>query len=70
LFLKKKSGGKIKQIDYFKNIFIVDVACNWNNFLSISNNGEIFSVGSNEFGQIGNGKISTYESIPIKIFKI
>jgi alpha-tubulin suppressor-like RCC1 family protein len=62
----------IKQIEYFKNIFIVDIACGNNNCLSISNKGEIYSWGDNEYGQIGNGKSGKVEMelTPIKIFKI
>jgi alpha-tubulin suppressor-like RCC1 family protein len=61
---------EIKQIDFFKYIFVSDVACGRNHILTISNKGEIFSWGDNEFGQIGNGKISQTQLIPVKIFKI
>jgi alpha-tubulin suppressor-like RCC1 family protein len=36
-------SSSIKQIDYFKDIFIVDVAVGQNHCLSISNKGEIYS---------------------------
>jgi alpha-tubulin suppressor-like RCC1 family protein len=45
----------IKQIDYFKDIFIVDYVCGSGDCLSISKKGEIYSWG-NYYGQIGNGK--------------
>jgi alpha-tubulin suppressor-like RCC1 family protein len=63
----------IKEIDYFSNIFIVDVICGCYHCLSISNLGEIFSWGYNILGQIGNGKSGNNNKIqntPIKIFKI
>jgi alpha-tubulin suppressor-like RCC1 family protein len=62
----------IKQIDYFKNIFIVDVVCGNYHCLSISKNGEIYSWGDNEFGQLGNGKSGGKENklSPIQIFNI
>jgi alpha-tubulin suppressor-like RCC1 family protein len=62
----------IKQIEYFKNIFIVDIACGGYHCLSISNKSEIYSWGSNEYGQIGNGKYGKdkIQLTPIKIFKI
>jgi alpha-tubulin suppressor-like RCC1 family protein len=59
----------IKQIDYFSNIFIMDVSCGEHHCLAISNKGEIFSWGYNEYGQIGNGN-SENQLTPIKIFKI
>jgi alpha-tubulin suppressor-like RCC1 family protein len=65
------SSLKIKQIDYFSNIFIVDVACGQNHCLSITDKGEIFGWGDSEFGKIGNGKIGKEEQLtPIKIFTI
>jgi alpha-tubulin suppressor-like RCC1 family protein len=62
----------IKQIDFLKNIFIVDIVCGSYHCLSISNKGEIFSWGENGSGQIGNGKSceDKTQSTPIKIFKI
>jgi inhibitor of Bruton tyrosine kinase len=61
----------IKKIDYFSNIFIVDIATGLNHFLSISDKGDIFSWGDNKFGQIGNGKSGkTAILTPIKIFKL
>jgi alpha-tubulin suppressor-like RCC1 family protein len=66
----KNNCSTITQIDYFSNIFIVDIACGWNHSLSISNKGEIYSWGDNRFGQIGNGKSGKIEINPIKIFKI
>jgi alpha-tubulin suppressor-like RCC1 family protein len=62
----------IKQIEFFKDIFIDDVVCGFYHCLSISNFGEIFSWGGNGSGQIGNGKSGENEKqlIPIKIFKI
>jgi alpha-tubulin suppressor-like RCC1 family protein len=62
----------IKQIDYFKNIFIEDAVCGEGHCLAISNNGEIFAWGKNRFGQIGNGKSgdNCNQLTPIKIFKI
>jgi alpha-tubulin suppressor-like RCC1 family protein len=59
----------ITQIDFFKNIFIVDVVCGYYHCLSISNNGEIYSWGDNENGKLGNGK-NENQLTPIKIFKI
>jgi alpha-tubulin suppressor-like RCC1 family protein len=63
---------KIKKIEYFKNIFIVDIACGDNHCLSISNKGDVFSWGWGESGQIGNGKCGwdVKQLTPIKIFKI
>jgi hypothetical protein len=63
---------KIKQIKYFLNIFIDDFVCGKFHCLSISNKREIYSWGSNEFGQIGNGKSGNdvMQLTPIKIFKI
>jgi alpha-tubulin suppressor-like RCC1 family protein len=62
----------IKQIDYFKNILIVDIVCGFCHCLSISNKGDIFGWGNNKFGQIGNEKSGNDENqlTPIKIFKI
>jgi alpha-tubulin suppressor-like RCC1 family protein len=62
----------IKQINYFKNIFIVDIVCGCRHCLSISNKGEIYSWGDNFYGQIGNGKDANrkLQLTPIKIFKI
>jgi alpha-tubulin suppressor-like RCC1 family protein len=62
----------IKQIEFFENIFIEDVVCGQNHCLSISKNGEIYSWGNNEIGQLGNGKSGYDEKqlTPIKIFKI
>jgi RCC1 and BTB domain-containing protein len=60
---------KIRQIDYFSNIFIVDIVCGVAHCLAISNKGEIFAWGDNEFFQLGNGK-SERQLTPIKIFKI
>jgi alpha-tubulin suppressor-like RCC1 family protein len=66
----------IKQIEYFLNIFIVDVSCGYNHCLSISNKGEIYGWGGNKFGQLGNGisgcgKLGEEKQLtPIKIFKI
>jgi alpha-tubulin suppressor-like RCC1 family protein len=61
---------KIKQIDYFKNIFIKDVTCGRDHCLSISNKGEIFGWGGNEFCQIGNANLSKIVKVPIKIYQI
>jgi alpha-tubulin suppressor-like RCC1 family protein len=36
-------------IDFFKNIFITEVACGYGHSLAISNKGEIFSWGLNGF---------------------
>jgi alpha-tubulin suppressor-like RCC1 family protein len=50
---------KIQQINYFKNIFIVDVVCGDRNCLAISNKSEIFAWSSNTIvnnDQIGIGK--------------
>jgi alpha-tubulin suppressor-like RCC1 family protein len=65
-------SSKIKQIDYFKNVFIEDVVCSETHCLSISNKGEIYGWGDNSYGQLGNGKSGRNEKqlIPIKIFKI
>jgi alpha-tubulin suppressor-like RCC1 family protein len=68
----KKNCSIIKQIDFFSNVFIVDIVCCFYHCLSISNKGEVFAWGNNEFGQIGieksgNGEM---ELTPIKIFKI
>jgi alpha-tubulin suppressor-like RCC1 family protein len=62
----------IKQIEYFSNIFIEDIACGYGHCLSISNKGEIYSWGSNNYDQIGNGisEIDLIQPTPIKIFKI
>jgi alpha-tubulin suppressor-like RCC1 family protein len=62
----------IKQIDYFKDIFIVDVCCGTHHCLAISKNGDVFGWGENRCGQIGNGKSGDYEFqlTPIKVFKI
>jgi alpha-tubulin suppressor-like RCC1 family protein len=58
-------------IEYFKNMFIDDIACGLNHCLSISNNGEVYSWGDNVFGQIGNGKTDFEKQLtPINIFKI
>jgi alpha-tubulin suppressor-like RCC1 family protein len=51
----KKDFLKIKQI-YFENIFIADICCGYHHCLAISNEGEIFSWGSSNDGQLGNGK--------------
>jgi alpha-tubulin suppressor-like RCC1 family protein len=61
-----------QQINYFSNIFIDDVACGERHCLSISNKGEIFSWGDNEYGQIGNSESGEEikQLTPIKIFKI
>jgi alpha-tubulin suppressor-like RCC1 family protein len=59
----------IKQIEFFKNIFIVDIVCGWNHCLSISNKGEIFGWGDNKYNQINNEKESN-QYTPIIIFKI
>jgi alpha-tubulin suppressor-like RCC1 family protein len=64
-----KNCSIIKQIDFLKNIFIVDVVCGEYHCLCISNKGEIFAWGNNRFGQIGNGKYEK-ELTPIRIFKI
>jgi alpha-tubulin suppressor-like RCC1 family protein len=48
-------------MNFFSNIFIVDV-CGSDHFLSISNKGEIYCWGSNEFGKLGNGKSGNYEN--------
>jgi alpha-tubulin suppressor-like RCC1 family protein len=60
----------MKQIEYFKNIFIVDVVCGFYHCLAISNKGEIFAWGENRYGQLGNGKSGKNENqlTPIKIF--
>jgi inhibitor of Bruton tyrosine kinase len=61
----------IKKIDYFSNIFIVDISTGADHHLSISDKGDIFSWGDNKFGQIGNGKSGeTALLTPIKIFKL
>jgi alpha-tubulin suppressor-like RCC1 family protein len=62
----------IKQIDYFSNIFIVDVVCGSHHCLANSKKGEIFAWGDSEYGKIGNGKSGKDEIqlTPIKIFKI
>jgi alpha-tubulin suppressor-like RCC1 family protein len=67
-----KDCTKIKQIEFFKNIFIVDIVCGNIHCLAISNKNEIFGWGDNKFGQIGNGKSGNdaKELTPIKIFKI
>jgi alpha-tubulin suppressor-like RCC1 family protein len=59
----------VKQIDFFKNIFIVDVVCGYNHCLSISNKGEIYSWGENSSGKLGNGNNDNCLT-PTNIFKI
>jgi alpha-tubulin suppressor-like RCC1 family protein len=64
----------IKQIDFLKNIFIVNIVCGGSHCLSISNKGEIFSWGLNVWGQlgieIGEYRENEKQLTPIKIFKI
>jgi alpha-tubulin suppressor-like RCC1 family protein len=60
---------KINQIEFFSNIFIVDVVCGNTHCLSISKNGEIFGWGNNSNCQLGNEKSFTSQN-PIKIFNI
>jgi alpha-tubulin suppressor-like RCC1 family protein len=68
--LPNKNCPVIKQIEFFKNIFIDDIVCGLNHCLSISKGGEIYSWGDNKYGKIGNGKIEKKQKTPIKIFKI
>jgi alpha-tubulin suppressor-like RCC1 family protein len=68
----KSYDRSLKQIDFFKDIFIVDVVCGLYHCLSISNKGEIYSCGDNYDGQLGNGEsgMGKIPLIPIKIYKI
>jgi alpha-tubulin suppressor-like RCC1 family protein len=60
----------IKQIGFFSNSIIVDVACGFNHCLSISNKGEVFGWGNSQYYQIGVTENNIRQSLPIKIFKI
>ena len=60
---------EIKEIEFFKNLKIIDIKSGGNHSLAISENGEIFSWGCNEYGQIGNGNYEN-QTTPIKIYKI
>jgi alpha-tubulin suppressor-like RCC1 family protein len=57
----------IKQIQFFKNIFITDICCGRYHCLSISDKNDIYSWGDNAFGQLGNGNFSD-QLTPIKIY--
>jgi alpha-tubulin suppressor-like RCC1 family protein len=61
---------KIKQIEFFKNIFIVNVVCGSFHCLAISKNGEIFAWGDNRYNEIGISGDDEKQFSPIKIFKI
>jgi alpha-tubulin suppressor-like RCC1 family protein len=57
----------IKQIQFFKDIFIVDICCGYTHCLTISNKNDIYSWGFNDKGQIGNGNYDD-QLTPIKIY--
>jgi alpha-tubulin suppressor-like RCC1 family protein len=57
----------IKQIQFFKNIFIIDICCGNLHCLAISNKNVVYSWGNNNLGQLGNGN-NNNQLTPIKIF--
>jgi hypothetical protein len=52
--------------EYLSDKQIIDICCGHNFSVMLTNSGEVYGWGWNEFGQIGN-KSSFYESIPIKV---
>jgi hypothetical protein len=57
----------IKQIQFFKDIFIIDVCCSSYHCLSISDKNDIYSWGYNGNDQLGNGN-NDDQLTPIKIY--
>jgi hypothetical protein len=51
---------------YLNNEFVVDISCGFQHSLVLTNCGEVYAWGSNEFGQIGNG-CNDNQLIPIKV---
>lgn len=46
----------VPQILQYYHVRVVQVACGGRHTVAVSENGEVFSAGSNEFGQLGQGK--------------
>jgi hypothetical protein len=51
---------------YLNNEFVVDISCGEFHSLVLTNCGEVYAWGANDFGQIGNG-CNDDQSIPIKV---
>jgi alpha-tubulin suppressor-like RCC1 family protein len=56
------NGCKFQQIDYFKNMFITDIACGGYHCISLSNTGDVFGWGS------CNDIFMNNVIVPVKIF--
>ncbi|XP_011308145.1 secretion-regulating guanine nucleotide exchange factor [Fopius arisanus] len=56
----------LQTIDALKNIRIKDVACGWDSSIALTDNGEVYTWGSNCFGQLGRA-VTGFTNVPGKI---
>ncbi|XP_015109567.1 secretion-regulating guanine nucleotide exchange factor [Diachasma alloeum] len=56
----------LQTIDALKNVRIKDVACGWDSSIALADNGQVYTWGSNCFGQLGRSA-SEWTSVPDKI---
>jgi alpha-tubulin suppressor-like RCC1 family protein len=52
---------------YLSDLNIIDMSCGICHTFVLTSSGDIYGWGHNEFGQIGNGSDSDWQSFPIKI---
>ncbi|XP_063977290.1 secretion-regulating guanine nucleotide exchange factor-like [Diachasmimorpha longicaudata] len=53
----------IQTIDAFKDMKIRDIACGWDSSIALTDNGQVYTWGSNTFGQLGRN-VEDYTSAP------
>ena len=57
---------QIRQVSALQNTFITDVACGESHTVALSNEGEVFTWGGGQLGQLGHGDFLR-QSLPIKV---